>query len=167
MPRLPTIRVLANPYAHLDHEGRPAGVVMLDPVEHAPYASDGEPRRFVGAAIDTEKTEVYQRAAESSAQSDLQETHWTFSNEVQELPRTHYYLDAIRNGELFAGDEETADQVGIPFVEPAKALEAAKTKALALWQAERPKRALPDWAKRQADTKREIKPLSHANDEVK
>ena len=167
MPRLPMIRVLANPYAHLDHEGRPAGVVMLDPVEHHAYGGDGEARRFVGAAIDLSKTEVYQRAAASSAQSDLQDTVFAFSGDVQDLPMTQYYLSAIRSGELLAADEATAEHAGIEFHEPYAALDTAKKTSLERWKAERPKRALPEWASSK-ETKREApRPSFHPAPEVK
>ncbi len=175
MPRFSTIRVHANPYAALDHDGRPSGAVMFDPVDHHPYAQDTEARRYVGAAIDLEKTVVFQKAAKDSAQSDMQETHWAFSAEAVELPRTHYYLERIRAGELFAADAETAEHAGVKFVPLVDAVTAAKTAALALWTAERPSRALPEWAQ-SAPTKPDLRPAlvalsaaesTHDQDEVK
>lgn len=146
MPRTPMIRVYPNPFSAIDHEGRPCGRVMLDPVDHHAYAADHEPRRYVGAAIDNEKTVVFQKSAKGSAQADLQETFWSFSEDVVELPRTHYYLERIRANELFAADEDTAEHAGIALVPYEKQLAAAKASALALLTAERPNRALPEWA---------------------
>lgn len=152
MPREQTIRVYANPYAVLDHEGRPACVVMYDPVQHHAYASNEEPRRYVGASLCPEGTRIYQKAAEGSAQSDLQDTVWKFSDEAVSLPLSHYYLAHVRSGELIAADYETAEHAGIEFVEPRAALEAAKAKALEGWRIERPRRPLPDWATAPAKT---------------
>jgi hypothetical protein len=129
--------------------------VMFDPVDHHAYASDGEARRYVGASIDTDKTVVFQKAAADSAQSDMQETHWSFSADPVELPRTHYYLERIRAGELFAADDETAEHAGVTLTPIADCLAAAKANALDAWKAERPKRALPEWAQ-SAPTKPEL-----------
>lgn len=146
MPREQTIRVYANPYAVLDQDGRPAGAVMFDPVDHHAYASDAAPRRYVGAELDTEKTVVLQKAAEGSAQGDIQDTVWKFSDEAVTVPLSHYYLGLVRAGELFAADEDTAEHAGVEYVPRAKALEASKRKALDTWKAERPRRAMPEWA---------------------
>ena len=147
MPREQTIRVFANPYCALDHEGRPSGAVMFDPVDHHAYASSDQPRRYVGAMHCPERTKVYQKAAEGSAQSDLQDTVWNFSEDAVTLPLSHYYLGHIRSGDLIAADAETAEHAGLAeFVDPKAALARAKVKALDLWKAERPHRALPEWA---------------------
>ena len=160
MPRLLTLSVIANPFAALDHEGRPAGVVLLDPVEHHPYGEHTtdavtgqpryEPRRYVGAEIDAEATQVVRRAGAqglgSSAQFDLQDTVWKFSAEPQTVPQTHYYLDRLRDGELFAADPATARLAGKPFVEPKEALAGARAHALGLWFRARPHHDVPEWA---------------------
>lgn len=155
-----TLNVYANPYASLDHEGRPSGTVLLDPVEHHPYGEptiDGvtgdhrwEPRRYVGAELDTDKTKIIRRATAhglgQSAQSHLQDTVWKFSSEPQSLPLTNYYLARLRDGEIFPADAETAAVIGRRFVPYEEALQSAKTHALGLWFRARPHHHVPDWA---------------------
>lgn len=160
MPRILTLSVIANPYAHLDHEGRPCGAVLLDPVDHHAYgeatvdAVTGqpryEPRRYVGAELDTHSTKIVRKAGPqglgASGQSDLQDTVWKFSDEPQTIPQTNYYLARIRDGELIPADAETAALAGRAFVEPKLALANAKTHALGLWFRARPHHDVPEWA---------------------
>lgn len=157
-----TIRVYANPYAHLDHEGRPAGYVLFDPVDHHAYASDNELRRYVGASIDVEKTKILTRAPERSAQSDHQDTVWSFSSEPVVLPLTHYYLDRLRDGELLPADKATALHIGRSFVPYEEAIASAKKGALGKWFRERPDHFVPDWA-----TPADLQNLYHVSDELR
>lgn len=147
-----TLRVVANPYAHLDHEGRPCGRVMLDPVEHlAPhndYSNPKEPRherRYVGAWIDAQKTRITKRA-KSQHQTNQQDTVWAFTTEPQTIPQTNYYLRYIQHGALLPADAATAAVAGVAFVEPEKALALARHRALGFHFRERPENAIPEWA---------------------
>lgn len=167
--RQPTLlRVHANPYAHLDHEGRPDGRVLLDPEHHNPYASDTEPRRYVGCALDTEKTTILKKAPRGangemlSGSYDLQDTVWKFSAEPQLVPMTAYYLDRLRDRELLPADAATARHANLPFVHYDKAIEQAKIGALALWFRDRPDHFVPDWAEPE-----HLETVHHCPDETK
>ena len=164
-----TLRVFANPYAALDHEQRPAGRVLIDPVEHmAPhddYSNPAEPkheRRYVGAALDPELTKVLKRAPHGSAQADLQDTVWKHEEGDVELPDTPFYRLHLRQRSLFPADQATADLVGMPFVERDKAIAAAKQGALALHFRERPDGPIPEWA-----TPEDLAPAYHLHDSRK
>jgi hypothetical protein len=122
-----TLRVLPNPYAALDGYGRPAGIVPCDPHEHTPD------RRFVGAHI--ADVVVHDDFPSHELRSNRQDTRWGFATEPVEIPRTHYYVERLREGALFPADEATARMAGIPFESPAKRLEKAKAAALAQWVA--------------------------------
>ena len=156
----PTLSVYCNPFASLDHEGRPSGVVLMDPVEHHSYGAatvdsvTGEPRwepsRYVGATLDAEATTITKRAAAQgrglSGQADLQDTVWAFSSEPQTVPLTSYYLARIRDGELIPADAQSAAVAGRPFVPYETAIQSARTHALGLWFRARPHHDVPDWA---------------------
>jgi hypothetical protein len=124
-----TVRVYPNPYVHLDHEGRPAGACPADPA-HQP-----DRRAWVGATLDREKTVMTDEPAPGERRSPTQVTVFAFRAEVVELPDTPYYLDRIRDGELFAADARTASMVGIPFVDPAALLRRARERAEGAWRA--------------------------------
>ncbi len=134
MPRAPkaTLKVYANPYAALDHESRPAGAVLLDPVDHHPYAEDGEMRKFVGATMIFEEIEKPSRYS-----SGKYEHGFDFGDAptVVELPNTEYYRQHIGTGDLVAADAATwklagFDPVRQPFVDPLKRLADAKAAAI-------------------------------------
>lgn len=125
-----TLRVVCNPFAHLDHLGRPAGACPCDPVGHTPD------RRWVGARIH-ERTTLTEKLSreDASVRSAAQNTEFDFTPDVQTIPKTPYYLDRLRDGELLAADAMTARAAGLPFVEPSTALAIAKTTAIASWAA--------------------------------
>lgn len=130
-----SLLVLPNPWAAIDHQGRPSGVVMCDPVEHVP-TRDGEPRRFVGAHLDPVKTRMTREFARGDARSNEQDTVWVFATKPVDLPNTPYYRERIRHGELIAADEKTARVAGLKFADPGKVIEAARASAIAAWETE-------------------------------
>jgi hypothetical protein len=124
-----TLRVYVNPYVHLDHEGRPCGACPVDPAHIA------DRREWVGAWLDVERTRITSEPAKGEVRAHTQQTVFAFSQDVQELPLTHGYLDRVRTGELLAADPSTAQAAGVRFIEPAHALEAARKAAVARWHA--------------------------------
>lgn len=126
-----TLSVLPNPWAAIDHQGRPSGVVLCDPVEHVPTRGD-EPRRFVGATM---AARMLREFPPGDPRSNEQDTTWTFVTEPVALPNTGYYRERIRSGELIAADSKTSRVAGQKnFVPPATALADARTAAIANWE---------------------------------
>ncbi len=148
-----TLRVIPNPFAHLDHEGQPAGTYPFDP-EHA-----GGSRRWVGARIDLSLASDGKPRTRAVAQSwDLaakatvggravsvrvgsapdQRTVYAFdlSHEGQPCPESEHYARGVRHGDIIAANAATAAHCGVRHVDPGTALRAAATKAIARWTAE-------------------------------
>jgi hypothetical protein len=125
-----TLRVYANPWQHLDHEGLPAGACPCDPDEHTPE------RRFVGATL---KAEVSRKADPARGISSRQRTTFAFSDEPVTVPDTNYYRAAVNRGELIAADEATAKACGFAkdgFRDPKKVLASEKRAACERFRAE-------------------------------
>ena len=123
MPSGKTLRVLANPWHHLDHEGMPAGACACDPNEHNPN------RAFVGAKLSAEET---RKAMPEKGITARHRVTFEFSEEAQELPNTEYYRRAVNSGELIAADAETAKLCGFKrdgFSDPKALLAAEREKA--------------------------------------
>jgi len=140
------LRVYPNPFAHLDHQGIPAGTYAFDPIHG--HGSRG----WVGATVDRSKT------GPIPTDGDLQMTIRTKTGapsrtvNVDRAPRkrivfTHavdaptpvpdmpHYRFGIRSGDLIIGDAATAAVIGVPFVDPRIALKTAAAKAIAKWEA--------------------------------
>lgn len=116
-----TLTVFANPYGHLDHEGRLAGRFQLDPT-HA-----GGSFQFIGAKFHAEHTKITEVFPDGDARgSHTQDTVYEFGSEVVTIPDSTYHQDAIRNGEIFAAEADGS----IPWVKLAR----ARLNALAKWQ---------------------------------
>lgn len=123
MPSAKTLRVYANPYLHLDHEGQPAGACPCDPDEHTPE------RRFVGAKL---KADLIRKADKSKGISAKHRISFEFSDEAQTVPDTAYYRAAVNSGELIAADLDTAKACGFvekSFRDPKAVLADAKKAA--------------------------------------
>ncbi len=117
------IRVLPNPWASLDHLGRPVCAV--------PWDTDHNPNRgWVGARIDPERTQVLLRRQPGDLRSDVQDTLFAFDTKPAEVPPTKHYLQCIRDGSLLAADPLAAKLAGIKFVEPAALFAETREKAI-------------------------------------
>ncbi len=129
------IRVFPNPYTYIDHLGRPAGRLPFDGFEHSP--SPGS----VGASI-TDVVKVQSAVNMRVAGVDMEvnpaqhDTRITYSKDPVEIPKTHYYLDAIRRRDLIAADKETAAEAGVKFEDPSVALSRYRSEAIARFDAE-------------------------------
>src|SRR5688572_8192428 len=102
-----TLNVLANPWIHLDHQGRPAGATPMD-------VGPGQ-KVFVGAELDTEQTQIVDRPGRGELRSHVQDTVWKFSDEPAVVPATPYYIRRLRSGELLAADKQSARIAGVEF----------------------------------------------------
>lgn len=125
----PVLRVIANPFcAPLDHKGMPCGLLQFDPV-HA----KGLPR-YVGARIDRE---LLAKRPAFGPQKSLYRTTVKYDLTPQQIVDTAYHRDAVRMGQLFAADADTARRAGIKDFEDPKALMAADREAcIAGWIAQ-------------------------------
>lgn len=118
--KLKTLKVFANPYGHLDHEGRLAGRVQFDPT-HA-----GGSFQFIGARFHAEHTKILEVFPDGDARgSHIQDTVYEFGSEVVTIPESTYHQDAIRNGEIFAAEDGS-----VPWLKLAR----ARLAALARWE---------------------------------
>lgn len=124
------LRVLPNPWACIDHMGRPCGTVPCDPVEHVTVD-----RRWVGAtprARLLNKQESYRvRGVEVVTRGADHDLVWEFATEPVELPNTAYYRERICQGDLIAVDQKTLTAAGGgKYDEHLALLESIKSKAI-------------------------------------
>lgn len=110
----------ANPYAALDHYGR-AQCVVYRIGTHNP----------IGATFDHEAHE----ASKADTVSGEGKLLFAFTGEAETLvcnnvAELSFYRNCFRDGALIPGDAATAKKLGLEFVEPAKALAAAKDAAI-------------------------------------
>lgn len=135
-----TFKVLANPWAAIDHKARPAGAVMLDPVEH--YQGGG---KYVGAKLEAVQTAPKQwrrvgKHVETTMEAEYDRV-WIFSNAPADIPSiqgrpSDYYLDRIRHNELIPADAACAAAAGVPFVEPAMVIAESRAARKAEWDSQ-------------------------------
>ena len=147
-----TLKVLCNPYVGIDAKGRPAGALLLDPVEHRPYhdAPDHadptkrwENREFLGAK---RVSVVLAKGRTVTIRGKLgnppvvkvypskMDHSFDFSKDVVEVPNTKYYQRALQVGDLFAADVESWVAAGgdpYLFQDPSLKLAHAKAGAVA------------------------------------
>jgi hypothetical protein len=131
---LKLLRVYADPYGALDHEGRPAHVC---PKELPTSAHD----RWVGAHLhaDTKLKQVDAHVLESvraGLHEHPQDTLYDFDEAPVELPVTPYYLQRIKHGEIVAADAATAREAGVKFEDPQLVIARSRMKAIRHWRRE-------------------------------
>lgn len=97
------LRVIPNPFAHLDGDGHPATVV-----------TNHQTHRPIGAELVMVDGKLRKKFA---------------LTEPETVGDQRYYVDSVREGALIAWDEETAKACRVPFVEPKAALDAAMAEA--------------------------------------
>lgn len=129
------IRVFPNPYTYIDHLGRPAGRLPFDGFEHSPNPG------FVGAAIsNVVKIQSAMTARVAGVEMEVNpaqhDMRITYSADAVEIPKTHYYLDAIRRLDLIPADKETAQEAGVKFEDPKKTLNDFRSEAIKRFDAE-------------------------------
>jgi hypothetical protein len=117
------IRVVANPHHVLDHKGRPACTVAVEP------KGAGVHLGYVGAKIDRANTKASRVKSKGDIREPRQDTTFLFSPDPVTLLGTPYYRDALRTGALLPADEATAKWAGLDFKPVSEALELARKKA--------------------------------------
>lgn len=123
------LRCVLNPFAHLDHDGRPACAVAFEP---NPLARGTEPKRFHGAKLHAtvieERNPTVVQGGCVIAGDDRKSVHdhtFEFSHgAVLTLPDTRYYRELLTPAAgqvatpLLPADTETARKLGRPFRDP-------------------------------------------------
>lgn len=137
-----TLRVLPNPYCHLDEYGRPCGACPMEVNERAPA------RSYVGATLKAKETRAAKTAPMRSASGEVKmmmtdaaehEVWFEFGTDVVTVENTAYYRLAIQNGEILAADQATAKAAGLggdTFVDPLRLLDELKANAIARYTAD-------------------------------
>lgn len=110
------LKVYANPWLHVDHEGRPACAVRRSDSPDIP----GElPSRFVGAVpkVTVKGEQVTVGTLTGTLGGEQHEVEWEFSEEVQTVPlygsARNYYLQCIRERSLVLANPADARRLGI------------------------------------------------------
>ena len=128
------LRVHANPYVAVDHNGQLCGTCPTHSIEggHTPHR-----REFVGAGLDREATKVTKQGNPIELREHAQDTAWSFSLEAVEVPATSdfYYLQRIIHGDLIPADKATADYASLKFEEPSIVFARKRSEAIARWVA--------------------------------
>lgn len=157
--RLKTMRIVPNPFAVLDADGRPAAAFTLDPVFENPD------RRFVGAVLKSEiveaRTPVELNRSKKTMNGDnrksLHDVWFEFSAEPQVVVdlmdhghAANYYKQRAKCGPgevapaLLPANEATAKRLGVAFSEPSAIIVATAKVQAARWLADHGE--LPEWA---------------------
>ena len=153
-----TIRVVVNPFIHLDHEGRPAAAITLDPKFENPD------RRFIGAVMKSEVIEPRtpvevdrkRRVMKGDNRPALHDRWFEFDHQAVSVldmldHGNTYYMQRAKTGPgelgpvVLPANKESAKRLGVPFRDPsAVILETAKQAAKA-WAADHDGE-VPEWA---------------------
>jgi hypothetical protein len=125
------LRVHPNPYAALDPNGKPAGVVHFDP-EH----NLGNDVAHIGCITSRKPADASKLWSRYEHNRDTRYCYeHSFDLAAADIPHTDYHVRQIKDGSLLCADEATARTAGIAFVQPAVALEKAREAAIAEWVA--------------------------------
>jgi hypothetical protein len=155
MRKAKQLRVVANPFCHFDHEGRPAAAVPFDPDWHSPD------RRHVGAKHAAEVIEARAPAEISYgpdgkariAGDDRPPVHdiwFEFDVEPQTVPDTPHYRAMMKPSvdggpALLPANAETARAISARFREPREVLVETAKAMVARWALDH-EGEVPDWA---------------------
>lgn len=147
-----TLKVLPNPYASLDAQGNPDGVVRYDPALGLPGVV-----HYVGATVTAKWVDKSGAPAgplrPPPAVAKKNDAHFrpveravTFSGEAVDIPDSPYHRERVRDGSQIAADPQTARACGVPFLPYAAAIERAKARACEKYKAQTGQ--LPPWARK-------------------
>jgi hypothetical protein len=129
-----SFRVYPNPWSAHDKDGIPCGMCPRDP-----DADAGGPGAYVGATVDSARTEVLQKLEKGDdIRSARQKTVYLYMGvtssdpelaskllalEPIDLPSTKYYRDRVAEGSLLCADKTSAETARFKFfVPPAQVL---------------------------------------------
>lgn len=136
MPKLNErpLRVVPNPYAHLDHNGWPAAAFPYD-VDYS-----AKRRLYVGAEIDRSAHVLTEKRGDGDPRSPTREQNrFRFVLEDVEVEDTAHHRMGIRDGSLLPADERThrsAMGASVKYVPWKDALRAARRQAAEQWKRE-------------------------------
>jgi hypothetical protein len=124
---LKTLSVYANPYAAIDHCGRPAGHFSHD------VSIPGMAGRYVGATmiatlVQPEVTRTIGKATEVLNHA-VHDRTWEFSQDPVTVVNNQHYLQGLKDGALFPADEKTAALLGKKLRPLAECLKEARAAA--------------------------------------
>jgi hypothetical protein len=152
------LRVLPNPWLHIDEKGRPAGTVRLEQPGDGTFIHG-----WVGATVATvtevepaKRVKVKGRTFEQKV--GIHYITFAHADEPVTVDNTAYYRKRVSSGDLIAFDEESALACGISgrnFVKPETLLEQLKASAIKQFDAENGEGAfetLADMAKEEAES---------------
>lgn len=117
-----TLRVQSNPWAAIDAQARPCGVVIREQADN-----DATGIKYIGAKLTATEVAPKKWRKVGTAVETIQEARfdrsWTFIDGPVEVPApggklTGYYSDRIKRNELLAYDVECARGAGVAFREP-------------------------------------------------
>jgi hypothetical protein len=133
------LRVLPNPWLHIDEKGRPAGTVRLEQPGDGSFIHG-----WVGANVATvtevepaKRIKVEGRVFEQKP--GIHYVTFRHSEEAVTVDNTPYYRKRVFSGDLIAFDEATAIACGISkasFVKPEELLEQIKAAAIKQFDSE-------------------------------
>lgn len=132
-----TLKVLPNPWTHIDEKGRPAGAVIVEQPSNGTFD-----RRWVGASFTAKDVQAAKRvsiAGRTFEQSPaIHEHEWDHASDPVSVANTQYYRKCVFRGDLIAADEATAMACGIAkkdFVQPETLFQKIKSEAIAEFDA--------------------------------
>jgi len=150
------VRLIANPYI-LDHEGRPAGAVLMieqynDKPNHPDPSQHWVPRRHVGAVVSAKQTKAPTKLGVHTANDAEHDRTWTFSPspvsvDVSSNDIFLYYRGLVMNGDLIAFDLASWTLLGgtaKTFRKPLELLAEKKAAAIATHAANHGHESVPD-----------------------
>lgn len=128
-----TLAVWSNPYCAIDHEGRPCGAFAHD------VSIPGMAGVYVGATMRATETqpEVTRNIGNTREVLNhaVHDRTWEFSADATEVANVGHYKRGVKDGDLFAADQKTANECGVKFAPLADCLRAAKAVAAARFDA--------------------------------
>lgn len=154
-PKAP-LRVVANPFVALDHEGRPAAAVAFDTGDR----HTGNARRLIAASFASELIEARDpvtvgsdasgnKVVSGDGRKSRHDVWFSFSADAVIVPDSRHHrraLDPACGGQpaLLAADEDTARRIGQKFVNPSDVI--VETAKVRLAEFVKDNGELPEWA---------------------
>jgi hypothetical protein len=124
-----TLRVLPNPWGHIHPELGPQSACPID------NGGRGGDRLWVGAEVDPERSEPSREPGKGDTSGRGARAVFRFTDDAVTVPRSPYYLDRLRDGDLVPADGETLQLVGEGNCRFAS-LAAARAAGIAKFEAE-------------------------------
>jgi hypothetical protein len=135
------LKVVPNPYCHIDHNGLPAGAYPMD------FEVSAGRRMHIGAVLETVKPDETPAKAKPDPGGDMMlmvgtpppepgDHRWRFTLEPIDIDDTPYHRAGLREGSLLPADERTHRAVlgaSTKYKPWREALAAARKAAHAEW----------------------------------